>query len=132
MLERGVDEAGGAGALSTCLQVLSGVQQRFFEQGDWVVELGEAEAVWAGSRWHPEGALMNPTPPPLLVPACPPPAADPSAADVRPLLCAARQAVLAGMTVLFSRVMPLDCADPTAHPLWQLAVKVQSRGGGSL
>lgn len=50
--------------------------------------------------------------------------ADHGAADVRPLLRAARQGILAGVVVLFSRVMPLDCADPSAHPLWQLATKL--------
>lgn len=44
---------------------------------------------------------------------------------MRVLLRAARQAVLAGCTVLFSRVMPLDCRDPAVHPLWQLALKVR-------
>lgn len=67
--------------------------------------------------------------------ACLPPApiaaaADHGAADVRPLLRAARQGILAGVVVLFSRVMPLDCADPSAHPLWQLATKARGRGGG--
>lgn len=46
------------------------------------------------------------------------------AADVRPLLRAARQGILAGVRVLFSRVVPLDCRDPTTHPLWQLALKL--------
>ncbi|KAI7844187.1 hypothetical protein COHA_002322 [Chlorella ohadii] len=82
LLERGVDEKEGEGALSTCLQVMSGVQERFFEQ------------------------------------------ADHGAADVRPLLRAARQAVLSGVCVLFSRVVPLDCKDPSVHPLWQLALKL--------
>lgn len=82
LLERHVDEKGGAGALSTCLRVMSGVQQQFFEQ------------------------------------------ADPGAVDVRPLLRAARQGILAGVCIVFSRVMPLDCIDPSAHPLWQLAVKL--------
>ncbi|EFN54779.1 hypothetical protein CHLNCDRAFT_134722 [Chlorella variabilis] len=82
LLERAVDEEGGGGALATCLRVMSGVQQQFFEQGD------------------------------------------PGAADVRPLLGAARRAVLAECRLLFSRVMPLDCADPSAHPLWQLALKL--------
>jgi len=56
-------------------------------------------------------------------------AADHGAADVRPLLRAARQGILAGVCILFSRVMPLDCADPSAHPLWQLAEKVGSGTG---
>lgn len=56
-------------------------------------------------------------------------AADHGAADVRPLLRAARQAVLAGVCVLFSRVVPLDCKDPSVHPLWQLALKVRACGG---
>ncbi len=45
LLERGVDEKEGEGALSTCLQVMSGVQQRFFEQG---ALLGAASQVMAG------------------------------------------------------------------------------------
>ncbi len=55
-------------------------------------------------------------------------AADHGAADVRPLLRAARQAVLSGVCVLFSRVVPLDCKDPSVHPLWQLALKVRHAG----
>jgi hypothetical protein len=55
---------------------------------------------------------------------CPQGAGDASAADVRPLLQASRRRILAGVRVLFSRVVPRDCADPTVHPLWQLAVKV--------
>lgn len=54
---------------------------------------------------------------------------DPAAADVRSLLAAARREVLGGATVLFSRVMPLDCTDHTAHPLWQLAAKVGGERG---
>ncbi|KAL4450062.1 hypothetical protein ABPG77_010731 [Micractinium sp. CCAP 211/92] len=50
--------------------------------------------------------------------------ADHGAADVRPLLREARQSILAGVVVLFTRVLPLDCANPSAHPLWQLATKL--------
>ncbi|KAL4452377.1 hypothetical protein ABPG75_008039 [Micractinium tetrahymenae] len=53
--------------------------------------------------------------------------ADHGAADVRPLLRAAREGILAGVVVLFSRVMPIDCADPSAHPLWQLATKLGAK-----
>lgn len=63
---------------------------------------------------------------PRLMPA----AADRGAADVRALLRAARQAVLAGVCVLFSRVVPLDCKDPSVHPLWQLALKVHPMAAG--
>ena len=64
--------------------------------------------------------------PPACPPACLPAAGDQQgAADVRPLLRAARQGILAGVRVLFSRVVPLDCRDPTTHPLWQLALKVR-------
>lgn len=33
LLERGVDEKGDSGALSTCLRVMSRMQQLFYEQG---------------------------------------------------------------------------------------------------
>lgn len=56
-------------------------------------------------------------------------AADHGASDVRPLLRAAREGILAGVVVLFSRVLPRDCPQPSAHPLWQLATKVCARAG---
>lgn len=65
------------------------------------------------------------------VPAPAPTAADHGAADVRPLLREARQSILAGVVVLFTRVLPLDCADPSAHPLWQLATKARGEEGAT-
>jgi RNA polymerase II C-terminal domain phosphatase-like 3/4 len=50
-------------------------------------------------------------------------------ADVRAHLAAARRAVLAGCVVLFTRIIPLDCPDPEAHPLWRLAVQVRTPAG---
>ncbi|GAB4818767.1 hypothetical protein N2152v2_005813 [Parachlorella kessleri] len=41
--------------------------------------------------------------------------------DVRRHLSAIRSAVLRGAHVLFSRIIPLDCPRPQAHPLWRLA-----------
>ena len=48
---------------------------------------------------------------------------------MRTLLRSAQRAILAGVRILFSRVLPLGCADPTTNPLWQLAVKVCVCGG---
>ncbi|PSC72296.1 RNA polymerase II C-terminal domain phosphatase-like 4 [Micractinium conductrix] len=50
--------------------------------------------------------------------------ADHHAADVRPLLGGVRRGILAGTTLLFSRVWPMDCPDPSAHILWLLATKL--------
>lgn len=41
--------------------------------------------------------------------------------DVRHALAAQRGAVLAGVRIVFSRVIPLEM-QPESHPLWQLAV----------
>jgi hypothetical protein len=40
--------------------------------------------------------------------------------DVRAVLAARRRRVLAGASLVFSRVIPLE-TDPRAHPLWRLA-----------
>ena len=50
--------------------------------------------------------------------------------DVRPVLRGLRQGILGGCQVLFSRVLPLDCPDPAAHPMWRLATMVIAFGGG--
>lgn len=48
-------------------------------------------------------------------------AADGKEADVRPLVAAQRAKLLAGTTLLLSRIVPLGSRQPEAHPLWQLA-----------
>ncbi len=41
-------------------------------------------------------------------------------------LAAIRQGVLRGANILFSRIIPLDCTQPAAHPLWRLAEEVSA------
>lgn len=41
--------------------------------------------------------------------------------DVRLPLANARSRLLAGVRILFSRVVPLDSSDPARHRLWRLA-----------
>lgn len=45
---------------------------------------------------------------------------DPSQWDVRIVMAGEKQQILAGVNVVFSRVIPLE-TDPKQHPLWQLA-----------
>jgi uncharacterized protein YjiS (DUF1127 family) len=129
-----VDEEEEEGALATCLRVMADVQQSFFQGGERAGAGGARLAphalhrCWAWPCLVP-GQLSRiqgcSRPTPLRSPL--PHAGDPGTADVRPLLRSARQAILRGVQVLFSRVLPLDCADPTVHPLWQLATKVGAR-----
>uniref|UniRef100_A0A1D1ZU23 protein-serine/threonine phosphatase n=1 Tax=Auxenochlorella protothecoides TaxID=3075 RepID=A0A1D1ZU23_AUXPR len=48
---------------------------------------------------------------------CAPPRAPPAAPDVRPVLAERRRAVLAGVRLVFSHVIPLGAPAPS-HPLW--------------
>eukprot|EP00879_Flechtneria_rotunda_P009025 GHRR01009450.1.p1 GENE.GHRR01009450.1~~GHRR01009450.1.p1 ORF type:complete len:161 (-),score=50.12 GHRR01009450.1:1665-2147(-) len=52
-----------------------------------------------------------------------PPSSSPDAAavwDIRNIMAAEKRQVLAGVCLVFSRVIPLE-ANPRQHPLWQLA-----------
>jgi RNA polymerase II C-terminal domain phosphatase-like 3/4 len=92
LLERNTDEDPATGMLSAVLRILTEVHRRFFEQKDAVAATGGFKAP-----------------------------------DVRRHLAAVRREVLGSsdhqppVRILFSRVIPLDCVDPSAHPMWKLA-----------
>ena len=115
LLERGEDEDAERGALAVSLRVLTEIHSRFFSSGaHWRrVCIGSSH-----SCRRPAGLTA------ARAAGCA--AAEPGAvADVRHHLRWVRSQVLEGCCVLFSRIFPKDCTEPSSHPMWALAVKVR-------